>query len=89
MDHLIDSFQSKTRITVKQVSSFDTYEKMEMGGADMVISHYKKDDGKCLLFPPALHYRTDDGGDVARIPLHLGVMYRCTVRCTVRCSTPH
>jgi len=47
MEHLINSFQVKHRIKVEQVSSFDTYEKMEMGRADMVISHYKKDDGLC------------------------------------------
>ena len=46
MDELINRFQQRHQIRVETFSSFDVYEQMERGDADMVISHYKKDDGR-------------------------------------------
>ena len=46
MDELINRFEQQHQIRVRMFSSFDVYEQMEHGDADMVISHYKKDDGR-------------------------------------------
>eukprot|EP01045_Picozoa_sp_COSAG04_P010943 COSAG04_NODE_689_length_11142_cov_6.664041_2_plen_936_part_00 len=46
MDELINRFQQQHQIRVEMFSSFDVYEQMEHGDADMVIAHYKKDDGR-------------------------------------------
>jgi FtsP/CotA-like multicopper oxidase with cupredoxin domain/ABC-type tungstate transport system permease subunit len=46
MDELINRFEQQHQIRVEMFSSFDVYEQMEHGDADMVISHYKKDDGR-------------------------------------------
>ncbi len=46
MDELVNRFQQQHQIRVEMFSSFDVYEQMERGDADMVISHYKKDDGR-------------------------------------------
>ena len=46
MEHLIGTFEATTGIKVEMEASFDTFEKMDAGAADMAISHYKKDDGR-------------------------------------------
>ena len=46
MQHLIESFSQATGIVVEMTSSFDVWEKMDSGLADMAITHYKKDDGR-------------------------------------------
>ena len=46
MQHLIETFSQATGIVVEMTSSFDVWEKMDSGLADMAIAHYKKDDGR-------------------------------------------
>jgi len=49
MDELISRFEQAHQIRVDMFSGFDIYERAENGDADMVISHYKKDDGRSSM----------------------------------------
>ena len=46
MDELIAGFSQSTGIAVEMTSSFDAFEKMDLGLADVVLAHYKKNDGR-------------------------------------------
>ena len=75
MDHLIETFHNTTNITVVMSSSYDVWEKMDGGLADIAISHCKHNIHPACDRESGLRCTSVVRGGCHRIPFYMLVQY--------------